>query len=194
MGTTHRAMLGRTGDEVDFRRVTTAADTVRIYRNSTMTSSRGLLAIGWGAWLVRLAERPGFQRLNPRGRPQLRELRSADHHAKLAGALGHAVVNAATSSQKDEQEPVQAEEPLPPSVGSASSSYSGPTMGSADSELEAFEGGRRIVDNALHPASQVLQLRETTLRGSVQAAAKEALQDGIEERRDESFRKGTEAQ
>ncbi|KAK8763788.1 hypothetical protein V5799_033600 [Amblyomma americanum] len=67
-------------------------------------------------------------------------------------------------------------------------------MGSADSDLEAFEGGRRFVDKALRPASQVLQLRETmTLRGSVQAAAKEALQGGIEERRYESFGKGTEA-
>ncbi|KAK8760294.1 hypothetical protein V5799_015766 [Amblyomma americanum] len=67
-------------------------------------------------------------------------------------------------------------------------------MGSADSDPEAFEGGRRFIDKAQRPASQVLQLRETIpLPEGGQAAAQEAFQGGVEERRNGSFGTGAVA-
>ncbi|KAK8763787.1 hypothetical protein V5799_033599 [Amblyomma americanum] len=165
-------MLVHNSDSAVFSRVLKAADIVRSYLRCITASSWNLAAIRGVSKFVHPAQGPSFQRLNSR--------------------RGRTV--AASLTQKGEQERTQANMPAYSSFGGVSSSYSSPTMGSADSDPEAFEGGRRFLDKAQRPASQVLQLRETIpLPEGGQAAAQEAFQGGVEERRNGSFGTGAVA-
>ncbi|XP_077508614.1 uncharacterized protein LOC144120000 [Amblyomma americanum] len=170
--TRHRVMLVHKSNSAGLSRVLKAADIVRSYLRCITASSWSLAAIRGVSKFMHPAQRPCFQRLiPPRGRTV-----------------------AASLTQKGEQERTQANMPAYSSVGGVSSSYSSPTMGSADSDPEAFEGGRRFIDKAQRPASQVLQLRETIpLPEGGQAAAQEAFQGGVEERRNGSFGTGAVA-
>ncbi|KAK8763789.1 hypothetical protein V5799_033601 [Amblyomma americanum] len=165
-------MLVHNSDSAVFSRVLKAAAIVRAYHHCVTASSWNLAAIRGVSKFVHLAQGPSFQRLNPR--------------------RGRTV--AASLTQKGEQERTQANMPAYSRVGGVSSSYSSPPMGSADSDPEAFEGGRRFLNKAQRPASQVLQLRETIpLPEGGQAAAQEAFQGSVEERRNGSFGTGAVA-
>ncbi|KAK8763790.1 hypothetical protein V5799_033602 [Amblyomma americanum] len=187
-------MQRRNGGTAESRRVAVDDDIeAATPRTTATTSSKGPDVVGGGALCCsRPSRNLGFQRLNFLVRTHLSEMgQPPQHEFQVDGE----VISAATSSRVMElPEPSLVEQPAYSSVGGVSSSYSSPTMGSADSNPEAFEGGRRFMDKAHRPTSQVLQLRETIpLPEGGQAAAKEAFQGGVEERRNGSFGTGAVA-